>query len=163
MQDTLGGKLGIDPKDIKLSSNEEMNTIVAMAPVAALDYIAELIKQFESEEIPERLTMYYKLMHADSEEVAEQLGNHFETVGGGSKKRGDAKGGGKRGGSLNTPSLFPYPRLNMLTVLATAEQHEEVTDIIAQLDLASELDDWQDLSLHHVKAKVAADTLTGIV
>ena len=162
MQDTLGGPLGIDPKDIKLSSNEAMNTIVAMAPVVALDYIAELIEQFESEEIPERITKYYELQHADSEEVADQLATHFESASGRSSTGGKGKQGASRGGSLNTPSFLPYPRPNMLTVLATAEQHEEVTDIIARLDVSSDQDRWQDISLYHVKAKAAADTLTSM-
>ena len=162
MQDTLAGPLAIDPKDIKLSSNEAMNTIVAMAPVLALDYIAELIEQFESEEIPERITKYYELQHADSEEVADQMTTHFENASGRFIAGGKGKQGASRGGSLNTPSFLPYPRLNMLTVLATAEQHEEVTDIIARLDVGSEQDRWQDVSLHHVKAKVAADTLTSM-
>jgi type II secretory pathway component GspD/PulD (secretin) len=46
--------LGVDPQDITLFSSETANTIMAVAPPAALDYIGKLIEQFESGDIPER-------------------------------------------------------------------------------------------------------------
>ncbi|UCC31840.1 MAG: hypothetical protein JSU86_06095, partial [Phycisphaerales bacterium] len=155
------GKLGVDAKDIKLTSNEEANTIVVMAPKAALDFIGDLIKQLESAEIPERVTEYYELKHADAQEVADYLVTHYEEEGGwpGAGPRG--KGGpGRSTPSLNIPSFVPYARLNLLTVLATAEQMEEIGGLIERLDVAGEEDQWEHVILKHADAGNVAATLS---
>ncbi len=162
MQETItGSMLGVDAENIKLSSNEEANTIIAMAPSEALDFIGDLIKQLESGNVPERLTKYYELTHAAVDEVAEYLTTHFAeaegTGGGGAGKR---RGGASSGRSLNTPTFVPYPRLNLLTVLATEEQIEEIDSLIERLDVTSEQDQWEYVTLEHCDAGTMADTLS---
>ncbi|MFH1573729.1 MAG: secretin N-terminal domain-containing protein, partial [Acidobacteriota bacterium] len=78
MQQTLtAGELGVDPRDIKLSSNEAANTILVMAPKVALDYIEGLINELEGQDIQERIWRNYELQYADVEEVEEYLTSRF--------------------------------------------------------------------------------------
>jgi len=73
------------------------------------------IEQLESEGLPERLTTYYELQHADVGEVAEYLEAHFSEKGG-LGTQGAAGKGKKRGSlssTLNSPSFVSFPRLNM--------------------------------------------------
>lgn len=162
MQETVSGtnRLGVDAKDIKLSSNEASNTIVVMAPESALDFIGELIKKLESEEIPERHTRYYELTHAAVEEVAEHLETRFAESQPPGRRSKSGKGAPSSGVSLNTPSFIPYPRLNTLTVLATAEQLTQIDDIIDRIDVSGEEVAWKDVTLVHADAGKVADTLT---
>lgn len=168
MQETVSGKnrLGVDPQDIKLSSNEASNTILVMAPKAALDFVGDLIKQLESEDIPDRVTKHYELKHAAADEVAEYLVSQFEAQAGrgGSPRRGaGAKGPAasvSMGRSLNTPSFIPYPRLNLLSVLATSEQLEEIDGLVIRIDVSGDEHQWEHVSLRHADAKAVADTLS---
>ncbi len=167
MQETVSGTnlLGVDAQDIKMSANEASNTIVAMAPKAALDFIGELIQKLESEEIPERLTQHYELAHANADDVAEYLAVHFDEgrSPGGSRKGKGARGGGDAGlapRTLTSPSFIPYPRLNLLSVLATEEQFKEIDNLVARVDVSSEQEDWEDVTLLHADAKVVAETLS---
>ncbi len=159
---TVGeGELNVDPKDIKLSSNEAANTILVMAPKRAIEFIGGIIEKLESEDMPERIPKHYELKFADAEEVADYLSRHYEeSPGGGGSRKG---GGGVAVGaapakSLNTPSFVPYPRLNLLTVLATIEQHQKIDEIITRLDV-KQAEKWEDVPLINVDAKVTADTL----
>ncbi|MCH7925006.1 MAG: hypothetical protein IIC51_05690, partial [Planctomycetes bacterium] len=129
------GVLGVDAKDIKLTSNEQTNTIIVMAPKRALDFIGDLIQRLESENIPDRITKFYQLEHADTQTVTEYLESHFGDGGVGSGKRGK---GAASGGSLNTPSFIPFLPLQKITVLATAEQIEEIQG--GPIDLSQPLD-----------------------
>ncbi len=148
------GQLGLNPADIKLSSNEQTNTIIAMAPQAALDFIADVINQLESEDIPDRITRYYDLKHADAGEVTDYLVSHFSETSSGGKK------GTPRGGSaLGTPSVVPFTSLNLVTVQATEEELRDVDDIVARLDQPAADDDWQTANLINLDAKTTADTL----
>ncbi len=165
LQETVSGasQLGVDPADIKLFSSEVSNTVMAMAPKKALDFIGELINKLESEDIPQRTTKYYELKHADVEDAAAYLESHFEEASGPRKTRkggGDAAAAGPGGKSLNTPSFVPYPRLNFLTVQATAAQIEEIDKIVERIDVSGGTDKWEDVALAHADAKLVADTLT---
>ncbi|MEK7730381.1 MAG: secretin N-terminal domain-containing protein, partial [Planctomycetota bacterium] len=165
LQDTVTGSspLGVDPADIKLFSSEVSNTVMAMAPKKALDFIGELINKLESEDIPQRVTKYYELKHADVEDAAAYLESHFEEASGARKPRkggGDAAAAGSGGKSLNTPSFVPYPRLNFLTVQATAVQIEEIDKIVERIDVSGGTDKWEDVVLAYADAKLVADTLT---
>ncbi len=165
--------LGVDPQDITIFSSETANTIMAVAPPAALDYIGKLIEQFESGDIPERLTRFYAVQHASVTDVAQQLEDYFaakhpRTSGGGggrSSRKGSPEGASPaaashEGGGLNAPSFIPYERLNQLTVHGTQEQITEVEEVLTRLDVPSEEDTWQDVALAHADAKLVADTLT---
>ncbi len=165
LQKTISGlsELNVDPDDIKLFSSEVSNTVMAVAPRAALDFIGELINKLESEDVPQRITKYYEFKHADVEDAADYLESHFAEISGArkSQKRGGegaaAGGGGK---PLNAPSFVPYPRLNWLTVQATAVQIEEIDQIVARIDVSGGTDKWEDVALAHADAKLVADTLT---
>jgi len=165
LQETVTGasQLNIDPADIKLFSSEVSNTVMAMAPKKALDFIGELIQKLESEDIPQRTIKYYELKHADVEDAAAYLESHFEEASGPRKIRrggGDAAASGPGGKSLNAPSFVAYPRLNFLTVQATAVQIEEIDRIVARIDVSGGTDKWEDVALAHADAKLVADTLT---
>ncbi len=163
-ESTTGSLLGVDPQDITLFSSETANTIMAMAPPAALDYIGKLIDQFESGDIAERLTRYYELKHAEAAEVAEQLSDYFAEKSPGRSGKGSKKSGGEGapsigGGGMNAPSFIAYDRLNMLTVQATAEQIKEIEEVLTRFDVKSTEDEWKDVVLAHADAKMVADTL----
>lgn len=169
MNQTVAGMLGIDTSHIKISSNAESNTILAMAPKAALDYIEKIIKELESHDAPPRDLEYFYLQHADPSELAEFLTTHFEessTIGR-SLRRGTREGaaptaGGSSGRSLNAPTFTPYPRLNLLTAQATPEQMKEVKDQVAKLDVPSDFEKLYSVALAHADAKQVADTLSSL-
>ena len=155
MQKTItGSMLGIDPGDIKISSNESANALVVVAPTVALDFIAEIIEKLESQEVPERQTRYFELIHADATEVANHLKAQFE-------EEADGRGGeGAKGMSnLNTPSFIAYTKLNMVTVLATEEQMGRVEELLIKLDVEDASDEWKDVALVHTDSGKAAATL----
>ncbi len=166
LQETVSGatQLGVDPADIKLFSSEVSNTVMAMAPTKALDFIGELIQKLESEDIPQRTTKYYELKHADAEDAAAYLVSHFEEAAGPSKGRKPAEGAGSGPGvkALNAPSFVPYPRLNLLTVQATKVQIEEIDRIVERIDESGGTDQWEDVALAYADAKMVADTLTAM-
>jgi type II secretory pathway component GspD/PulD (secretin) len=165
LQETVTGasKLGVDPEDIKLFSSEISNTVMAVAPKAALDFIGEVIKKLESEDIPQRITKYYELKHADADEAADHLASHFEegrTSGKSRKAAGDGGAAATGAKGLNMPSFIAYPRLNLLTVHGTQAQLDEVDKLVQRIDVKGEQDQWEHLTLAHADAKVVADTLT---
>lgn len=165
MEDIAGGtgQLGIDPDNISISANEQTNSIVVMAPKSAIKFIGELIEQLDNSDIPERVAKYYELEYAAAEELADYLAEHFAAakgvaVSGG--RSGERRGAGSGGASLNTPSFSPYPRLNLLTVQATAEELAEIDDIVARFDVPGEEMNWEDVTLARGDAKQIAETLT---
>ena len=165
MQDVVTGtgQLGVDPEDIKLSSNEAANTIIVMAPRAAIELIGELIADLESADIPVRITKHFELKHGDAGEVADYLAGQFaDSRPRGQTKREGKKGGASRAGDLNTPSFIPYPRLNFLTVLATAEQMEDIDALIQRIDVSGGDDQWEYVTLKHADAKTVAETLASM-
>jgi type II secretory pathway component GspD/PulD (secretin) len=162
------GMLGIDPEDITLSSSEESNSIIVMAPPRAIEFIGELIEKLESEDIPTRELRYFELAHAPVEEVVDYLTEHFEqagtrTVARGAEGQRTARGArtpATTSGGLNAPTFLAYPRLNLLTVQAPVSVLDEVADLIAKLDVDSAQEQWEDIVLKHADAKLVADTLS---
>ncbi len=137
LQSTVSGtnQLEVDPGDIKLFSSEMTNSIMVMAPTAALDYIGKIIEELDRKDrLPGRMTKYYTLKHAEPSEVVEYIASHFGTEGG--------KGGGKSGEGItrigdspNAPTIIGYPRLNQITVIANQAQIDEIEPIIKRLDV----------------------------
>ncbi|MCH7595400.1 MAG: hypothetical protein IID35_02480, partial [Planctomycetes bacterium] len=164
LQENVTGtnRLGIDPEDIKLFSSEAANTIMAMAPTAALDFIGELIGKLESGDIPDRLTRYYTLKHADVGEVVDYLIAYFdESLPGRARKRKSGDSGKSGGaGSANSPSFMAYARLNLMTVQATEVQLEEISEIVDRLDVDEGAGEWRHVKVSHADAKLVADTLS---
>ncbi|MCH7808301.1 MAG: hypothetical protein IIB60_03670, partial [Planctomycetes bacterium] len=161
--DGTKGELGVDPKDIKISSNEETNTILVMAPEAALDYIGDLIEQLESQDVPDRVWKTYELKYADADGVVEYLDSYYGEEGSSSKKKGRGSrntGSGLRSKALNAPTFIAYGRLNLLSAQATAEQFEEIDTLIEKVDVRSEEEEWQTVTLARADAGTVADTLT---
>lgn len=165
--ETPAGPLGVDPKDIKLSSNAENNTILAMAPKVALDYIEELINDLESKEIKERGWHNFELAYADATEVAEYLESRFgDGVESSSRRRGRGRRSSEGDVSslsespLTRATILPYPRLNVVSVQASDEQMEEIASVIEDLDINT--DAFESITLLHTDAAVAADTLTAM-
>ncbi len=158
MQEMVNGAgvLGVDAKDIKLTSNEQTNTIIAMAPKEALDFIGDLITRLESENIPDRITKFYQLEHADVETVTEYLEARF---GDGRTTSGKRTKTTPSGGSLNTPTFIPFLPLQKITVLATDEQIEEIDGIIERLDVASDRETWVSVALSHADPSAVAGVL----
>ncbi|MEK6674143.1 MAG: secretin N-terminal domain-containing protein [Planctomycetota bacterium] len=159
--------LTVDPKDIRISSNDDANAIVAVAPKEALDYIADIIKQLESQELPERQTKHFALRFADVTEVTDYLTNQFAEArsvirGGAGRRRVTPSGDGPApsgGGSMNAPTFVAYSRLNMLSVQATEEQIKEVETLVATLDVLAPEDEWKTITLASADARVVADTM----
>ncbi|MGD2107801.1 MAG: secretin N-terminal domain-containing protein [Phycisphaerae bacterium] len=163
LQETkTGDLLGIDPEDISLHSNETANTIIAVAPRVALDYIENIIEQLETAEVHERVARYYELEHADADEVVGYLETHYGDEP--TRPRGGRRGGRDASSSgatgiLTAPTFIPFPRLNMITVLALEDDFEEIDDIIARLDVKDDRQ-WEHVVLKHADAGAVADTLT---
>lgn len=167
MQDIAGGtgKLGIDPDDISISANEQTNSIVVMAPSAAIDYIGGIIDRLQSEDVPERIAKYYELKYASAGDLATFLGDHFaQKAGGKAAPSGPARRGTSGstggGGSFNSPSFSAYTPLNQLIVQATEEQIKEIDDIVARFDVPGDDMKWEDVTLTRTDAATMADTLT---
>ncbi|MFQ5590260.1 MAG: secretin N-terminal domain-containing protein, partial [Phycisphaerae bacterium] len=99
-----GAELGVDPKDIKLSSNAETNTILVMAPEAALDYIGQLIHELENQDVPDRIWKDYELKYADVDRLAEYLTTRYEGQSSGPQRRGSAGGRGRGRGEVRSQS-----------------------------------------------------------
>jgi len=160
---TAGGELGVNPRDIKLSSNEETNTILVMAPTAALDYIGRLIDELESRDVPERVWKDYELKFADVEQVEEYLTSRFV------EEEAEAPVHGKRRASrrpaptkppIDAPTFVAYPRLKLLSVQATAETLKEIDDLIETLDIDTADLRFESVELRHADAAVVAEFLT---
>jgi len=139
LQETVGGTnlLEVDTGDIKLFSSELTNSIMVMAPTAALDYIGKIIDELDKKEgMPGRITKYYTLEHAEANEVVDYLASHFgsESAKGG---RGGKAGEGitRVGDSPNAPTIIGYPRLNQITVIANQSQIDEIEPIIKKIDV----------------------------
>ncbi len=165
LQKTISGlsELNVDPDDIKLFSSDISNTVMAVAPVAALDFLGDIINRLESEDIPQRITKYYELQHADADDAASFLASHFDEARAGKSSRKSAGEGAPAaagGKGMNAPSFIPYPRLNLLTVHATQVQLEEIDTLVQRIDVKGEQDQWENVSLAHADAKLVADTLS---
>jgi len=158
MQDTIAGELGVFKDDITLSSNPTANTILVMAPKAAIKLVEDMVQQLESHDVPERVTEHYKLKYADATEAAEYLGDYFAEQGA-QGRRGRSRKGGMASPSLNAPTLLPYPRLNTLTVQATQEQVDQIGELIVGLDIAREGGEFEAVTLVSADAKQVADQL----
>ncbi|MBI4719226.1 MAG: hypothetical protein HY763_15620 [Planctomycetes bacterium] len=158
------GDLGVDPQDIKISSNAENNTILVMAPQRALDYIENLIKDLENQDVADRVWKTYELKHADVDEVAEYLRSRFTRTGGGGArpKKGDATKPAEIAPSLTTATIIPYAPLRLVTVQATDEQITEIDAEIEKLDLPAEEEDIRTITLVNADAAVVAETLTAM-
>ncbi|MCO6437261.1 MAG: hypothetical protein J5J06_09270, partial [Phycisphaerae bacterium] len=166
-----GTGLGIDPTDIKLSSNSQTNTILALAPVAALDYIGNLIDELEKSAGSDRVWRSYQLAHAQAEDVVAFLQERFADMhpGATSGETRAPRGRGDRGTSsssappgLNSPVFVPYARLNMLSVYATEETLPEIEDALKQIDVPAANEQYRHITLVHADAGAVADTLTAL-
>ena len=113
-----------------------------MAPTAALDYIGKVIDGLESGDIPQRVTKYYELKHADAETVVEYLTAHFGAADGTKARPRPATDGGPAvatvpSGVPNAPSFIAYSQLNMVTVQATEPQIKELLAIPEEFGTAA--------------------------
>ncbi len=166
MQRTIAGdELGIDPKDIKLTSSPRNNTIMALGPKAALDFIGELIEDLESNETAERTWVQYKLVHADVPTLISYLRGRYA--------EGDAKSSAGRRkddsesttiastGGWNSPTVIGYPPLKILSVEGTTKQQEEIAELITEFDRPAQ-SDFEVINLVHADAALVAETLTSI-
>ncbi len=163
------GELGVDPRDIKISSNPETNTVLAMAPKVAIEYIADLIEDLESQEIEERIWKTYELEYAAVDEVVEYLSSRFGDSTGSSTGKKNSKGRGSTttattatGGLLNTASFVAFPTLNLISAQAVEEQIAEIDELIAQLDVPNAGEVFQSVALTYADAALVADTLTAM-
>jgi type II secretory pathway component GspD/PulD (secretin) len=157
------GMLGVDPSDIKINSNEAANTILVMAPNAALDYIGEIIKQLEAQNVADREWQSWELKYATADDTVAYLENRFGASSSGRGGRGARdSGGGLSGRSLNAPKFVSYPRLNMVSAEGTVEQLADIDKEIRVLDIRGEAGEWDTVSLVKADAKVVADLLTSM-
>ena len=152
MAQTVTGadELGLNAEDITLMANPAANTIFAMAPVAALDYIEQLIEAMDAHEAPERDPRHFELVYADAASTAEYLTSYF-----------DPGKNGKRNASLSpfaTPPFLPYPELNLVTVPAGEEQMAKVVELIDQVDVQRDSGQFESITVT-TNAKSVADLL----
>lgn len=138
----------IIPAQIRISSNPMANTIIALAPEPALNFIGTLITDWESFELPERKVEWVPLINSLATDVSDMLDRHFADAASGASG-GDARGGKASGQSpIAPPTFLPYPRLNVVVVRATEEQMTEVKEVIARLDVAPEGTQYEFIKLH---------------
>lgn len=161
MQTPVGGgdELGVFPSDITIWGSEASNTITAMAPESALDYIGKIIDELEAQDVPERVTRHFELKSADPSGVAEYLGTLFAD-----SAPGGRQGGGRRRApataSLTAPSFLPYPSLGLVTAQATAEDMESIAEVVTMLDDATGESQYETAKVPFTGADVMAATLT---
>ncbi len=165
MQRTAAGDmLGIDPEDIKLTSSPRNNSIMALGPVAALDFIGTLIEDLESNEIAERTWVQYELVHASVPALLAYLRGRYaegEEDKSAGRQMDDSEISMSAAGSLNSPTLIGYPPLKILSVQGTAEQHAEIAELVAKFDRPAQAD-FEVINLAHADASMVAETLTSI-
>lgn len=150
--------LGVDPSDIKISSNEDANTLLVMAPDAAIERIGEIIQQLEEQNATDRVWQSWELKYAEAGEVVEFLESYFG--GGDERGRGRREGGGMGAGGLTAPSFVSYVRLNMVAAQGSTEQLDEIQKQIQILDIRGEGDEWETVPLAKADAKQVAEQLT---
>ena len=114
--------------DIVITSNEQANTLLVMAPVAALDLVEELIKELEAQDIPSLETRMYVMRNADAADVGAQLKEIF-----------GARGAGKSAEefdpmAVNQATFVAEPRTNTLIVRALGPDFEKIEPLIDELD-----------------------------
>ncbi|MGB0715014.1 MAG: secretin N-terminal domain-containing protein, partial [Phycisphaerae bacterium] len=149
--------LGVDPSDIKISSNEDANTLLVMAPEAAIERIGEIIQQLEEQNDAERVWQSWELNYAEAGEVVEYLESYF----GGGKREGRREGGGGLSASgLNAPAFVSYPRLNMVSAQGSTEQLDDINKQIQLLDIRGESSEWETVPLAKADAAQVAEQLT---
>lgn len=130
----------ITPSDIKISSNPLANTVIAMAPVEALDYIGMVIKDMEAFELPERKVEWLALNHAVAADLIPVLEVQFkeERRAPGGAPGQPAKGRGAGGAAEQPPTFTAYPRLNQVIIRGTDEQIEETKEMLLRLDVQAD-------------------------
>lgn len=156
----------ITPNQIRLTSNPMANTIIAMAPPEALEYIGKLIESLESFEMPERLVEWIPLANSLAGEVVDMLDKHFAEdksaapgATGGKKGAAVPATGGKTNVAAPPPSFLPYTRLNVVVVRATDEQMKEVKEVIAKLDVPPEGSQYESVQITCADAGALAQQL----
>ena len=169
--ETDAGLLGVDPRDIKISSNEASNTILVMAPTVALDFIGELIEELDSQGIVEPIWKNFELKHASVEQTIEYLEARF---GSGSSTTARSSGKSPRGKKSGPQAVSPggkpkstaafvaYPTLNLISALATEELMVEIEEAIVLLDVHDPSAEFKTVKLEHCDAQIVSDTLTAM-
>ncbi len=164
VRDSQGNE--ITPNQIRITSNPMANTIIAMAPPEALEYIGKLIESLESFEMPERLVEWIPLANSLAGEVVDMLDKHFAE----DKSAAPGATGGKKGAAMPAtgsktnvaappPSFLPYTRLNVVVVRATEEQMKEVKEVIAKLDVPPEGSQYESVQITCADAGALAQQL----
>ncbi|NOT01141.1 MAG: hypothetical protein HOP29_10990, partial [Phycisphaerales bacterium] len=81
---TGGGAINA-ASDIVITSNAQANTLLVMAPQAALELVSQLIDELEKQEVPILEMRTYAIKYADATEIATQIKNVFGTKAGGAR------------------------------------------------------------------------------
>jgi len=115
--------------DITITSNEQANTLLVMAPKAAIDLIAKLIEELESQEIPVLETRTYALKHATVTDAASRLKEVF-----GSAKGGRKSADGFDPNAVNQATFTGEERTNTLIVRALDTDFDKIEPLIEKLD-----------------------------
>ncbi len=114
--------------DILITSNERANTLLVMAPVAALELVGDLIEELEGQEIPVLETRTYVMQNADAADIASQLKEIYGTRSAtGSADVFDPL-------AVNEATFVAEPRTNTLYVRALGPDFEKIEPIINELD-----------------------------
>ncbi len=115
--------------DIVITSNEQANTLLVMAPEAAIELIAKLIEELEAQEIPVLVTRTYVFRHADATSVAVQLKEIFGVQ---SATRASAEEFDPN--AVNQATFAAESRTNTLIVRALDVDFDKIEPIIKELD-----------------------------
>src|SRR5690606_20907601 len=138
----------------------------------------ELITQIDTSITDVTQTRIYRLMHADSVELADLINNVYAEVGqtGGNQRGQQPQWGGRRGGGQQQPqqsgrallqsrvTAVGDPRTNSVVVTAAAETMVEISEMVGRLDATDAKKQRVYVhSLEHADADVVADVLRGML
>ncbi len=141
--------------------DEEMQTVVVSAPADMQERIATVITELDVKSPAAKTVAYYKLTYAKAEEIAETLRSLYDGQRSTSYRR--RRTGAYTSGSTaldRTITVVANEKMRQVIVLAMEEVHEEIKEIIKNLDVESSLLSLKYYTLKHAELLDVAQILS---
>lgn len=157
------GEIVSSSESITITSNDNTNTVMAVAPVSVLDLIQEIIDDLEKQDIPPIETRKYDLQFADATVIVPMLEQLF-AVGGGNQRGGQKSAGGS---TYNPSEVSQYVSFhadesnNAVFVRGVAHDFEKIEPVIKEVDIKTG-GDVLSFELVHANAEEMARSLSQV-
>ncbi len=160
-------------------ADEQSNSVIVSAPEENMPMIREIILQIDTSITDVTQTRIFRLIHADSVELAEIVNSVFAETGttGQANQRGNGGGQGRRdGGNQQAPQpsgrallqskvvAVGDPRTNSVVVTAAQETMADISEMVGRLDATDAKKQRVYVhSLEHADADTVATVLRGML